>query len=465
MGVFADVVVFVGGGIDAINSLNAGSTGGGPIGAVGQVLSTAGAGAQAIGRIVLASPITGVIANGTGLAGNALTAVQLTIDLNDGQSIKVGDAVSIGVGIPVGIAVATGATALSSVLIPVAAFGAFAGAALNIAGITTDDLFKLLDRLDGTPNNAPFDRTAVEAAIKTALPLSSNVGDVPAVAFTRLGANAISESCNRNYTSALNWTAPRDPLVLDLDGDGIEAVGINPANPVTFDHDADGLRTGTGWIKADDCLVVLDLNGNGLIDTGRELFGDNTLLPNGETASNGYQALAQHDSNGDGRINSQDAIYTQLRVWQDANQDGISQANELKTLAQVGIASINTAGAATNINLGNGNSQPFSGSFTRTDGSAGASGVAELSGSLLLAANNFYRTFTDGPAATTAAQALPEMRGSGAVRDLREEMNFSAPKAKGLRTKLNFQESLSSYSANGYFETQVVTNTTGVLYA
>ena len=100
MGIFADVVVFVAGGIDAINSLSAGSSGGGPIGAAGQALSTAGAGAQAIGRIVSASPITGVIANGTGLVGNALTAVQVTIDLNNGQSIKVGDAISVGVGQP-----------------------------------------------------------------------------------------------------------------------------------------------------------------------------------------------------------------------------------------------------------------------------------------------------------------------------------------------------------------------------
>ena len=74
------------------------------------------------------------------------------------------------------------------------------------------------------------------------------------------------------------------------------------------------------------------------------------------------------------------------------------------------------------INWGNGDRTLFSGRRTchlaRTDSSTGASGVAELSGSLLLAANNFYRTFTDDPAATAAAQALPEMRGSGAVRDL-----------------------------------------------
>ncbi len=89
--------------------------------------------------------------------------------------------------------------------------------------------------------------------------------------------NAISPSTNRKYLEARNWTPPRDPLVLDLDGDGIEAIGIDPTRPILFDHDGDGTRNATGWIKGDDGIVVLDRNGNGLIDSGRELFGDQTL--------------------------------------------------------------------------------------------------------------------------------------------------------------------------------------------
>ena len=83
-----------------------------------------------------------------------------------------------------------------------------------------------------------------------------------------------------------------------------------------------------------DGLLVLDVNGNGTIDSGRELFGDNTRLGTGSNAtnaSNGYQAIGQYDSNGDGQINSTDTIYSQLRVWRDLNQDGISQAGELQT--------------------------------------------------------------------------------------------------------------------------------------
>ena len=78
----------------------------------------------------------------------------------------------------------------------------------------------------------------------------------------------------------------RDPLVLDLDGDGLELVGASAQ--VLFDHDANGIKTGTGWAKPDDALLVRDLNGNGLIDNGRELFGVDTLkrnvIPGGPTS-------------------------------------------------------------------------------------------------------------------------------------------------------------------------------------
>lgn len=59
-----------------------------------------------------------------------------------------------------------------------------------------------------------------------------------------------------------------DPLTLDLDGDGLETTGINPTSPILFDHDADGIKTATGWVKSDDAFLVLDRNGNGTIDSG-----------------------------------------------------------------------------------------------------------------------------------------------------------------------------------------------------
>ena len=281
-----------------------------------------------------------------------------------------------------------------------AGFGIIAGGLLTVAGV-------------------PLMVVAIGAGVGALL--GSGIGDSMYAAFR--DSPIVANIVNTLFGQARNWTAPRDPLVLDLDGDGIETLAINPAAPILFDMDADGVKTGTGWIKPDDALVVLDRNGNGLIDSGSELFGDSTVLQNGpkagQKAANGFEALADLDANADGVINNLDAAYASLRLWQDANQDGVSRATELKTLGEMGIARIKVTGTTSSINLGNGNTQPFSGSFTRTDGSTGASGVAEVTGSLLLASNGFYREFTDDLQITPQAQSLPQMQGSGLVRDLR----------------------------------------------
>ena len=64
-----------------------------------------------------------------------------------------------------------------------------------------------------------------------------------------------------------------------------------PPPSVLFDHNADTIRTGTGWIGSDDGILVRDLNANGTIDTGGELFGIDTLKSDGSHAVNGFDAL------------------------------------------------------------------------------------------------------------------------------------------------------------------------------
>ena len=73
-----------------------------------------------------------------------------------------------------------------------------------------------------------------------------------------------------SFSTAKSWVQPTDPLTLDLDGDGIETVGTGAG--VLFDHNGDGIKTGTGWIHPEDGLLVRDINSNGLIDSGAELF-------------------------------------------------------------------------------------------------------------------------------------------------------------------------------------------------
>ena len=86
------------------------------------------------------------------------------------------------------------------------------------------------------------------------------------------------------FTRAQQWVWPRDPMTLDLDGDGLEVVPVSSTNPILFDHDGDGIRNATGWIKADDGFLVMDRNGNGAIDAADYvLWRDNF----GQTAASG----------------------------------------------------------------------------------------------------------------------------------------------------------------------------------
>jgi VCBS repeat-containing protein len=238
--------------------------------------------------------------------------------------------------------------------------------------------------------------------------------------------NEIQQSVNGIFTAARNWFQRRDPLTLDLDGDGLETVGIDSANPILFDHDGDGVANATGWIKPDDGFLVLDRNGNGLIDNGTELFGDSTPLYAGGTAADGFAALAQEDTNGDGLVNAGDANWDNLRVWQDANSDGITDAGELHSLESLGITGFHVAKSENTTRLGNGNQIADLGSFIRDDGTEGT--VGQITGGMAdidLADNPFYRIFSDTVPLTEQAQALPDMQGSGMVRDLREAVSLS----------------------------------------
>jgi hypothetical protein len=123
-----------------------------------------------------------------------------------------------------------------------------------------------------------------------------------------------------------------EPLVFDLDGDGLELTTAEDG--VEFDITGDGKTEQTAFVTGDDAFLSLDRNGNGTIDSGKELFGDQ------HGAKNGIEELRKFDDNNDGVIDKNDAVFDQLRLFIDRNGDGASQSNELVSLHDEGISKI-----------------------------------------------------------------------------------------------------------------------------
>ena len=145
------------------------------------------------------------------------------------------------------------------------------------------------------------------------------------------------------------WTDPDctqhpgdpDPLVVDVHGNGVALTSLDDG--VRFDVNADGIAERIAWTRpgSDDAWLVLDRNGNGRVDDGTELFGNYTPQPH-TAAPNGYIALGELESsaqrgNGDHVVDPADVLWHDLRLWRDANHDGVSQTSELSTLAANGV--------------------------------------------------------------------------------------------------------------------------------
>ncbi len=204
----------------------------------------------------------------------------------------------------------------------------------GLADITDSGCTDIMAQLDGSPHYVTgSDCNTADSQNQT---LSEN--------------NPIDYSCQQPcYTTCYGGNCPAQnggsPIVIDLDGEGFRLSG--PDDPVYFDLFDNGRPVWTSWTARESgtAFLALDLDGDGQIDNGGELFGDHTRLRDGTFAANGFEALAQYDEpvnggNGDGVIDARDGIFDRLRLWTDRNHDGRTDPGELQTLEQAGIVAI-----------------------------------------------------------------------------------------------------------------------------
>jgi Ca2+-binding RTX toxin-like protein len=200
------------------------------------------------------------------------------------------------------------------------------------------------------------------------------------------------------------------PLVLDMDGDGIELTAMNAPGSVYFDMDMDGFKEATGWITGGDALLVTDRNSNGAIDNRNELFG------NDATYANGFLNLKSFDSNGDNKITSADSNWSKLKVWIDANADGVSQTAELYTLASKNITSINLAYADVNYAI--------AGNNVRQESTATIGGANRKIVDAWLSYDNANTIYAGDYTLDSKILFLPNLRGYGNLPDLHVAMSL-----------------------------------------
>jgi hypothetical protein len=131
---------------------------------------------------------------------------------------------------------------------------------------------------------------------------------------------------------------PWSPILINVRG----AIKLsNLADGVLFDLLDTGTPRLVPWpVTADNAWLVMDRNGNGVVDSGAELFGTATDLTSGIKAPHGFAALKELDANGDGFVDESDPSFDSIRVWTDSVRDGRSAADELFTLPAFGIEAL-----------------------------------------------------------------------------------------------------------------------------
>ncbi|HGH5980867.1 TPA: calcium-binding protein, partial [Kluyvera georgiana] len=240
------------------------------------------------------------------------------------------------------------------------------------------------------------------------------------------------------------------PIIIDLDNDGVETISKN--NDIYFDHDGNGFSENTGWVSPDDGLLVYDINKDGKIDTGQELWGNNTIT-NGNYAPNGFVALKKWDTDNNNKIDYDDSIWDDLKIWQDSNSNAVVDEGELKGLSYFNISSISLKYKTSTAKDANGNTHRQIGEFKFDDGSTG------IATDVWFATNQTDSNYNHKEYNLDFFATLPFIRGYGIVPDIYNVASTNK-KLHSLLTELSLSP---SKGFNSDFIDSIIFEWTGVV--
>jgi hypothetical protein len=151
-----------------------------------------------------------------------------------------------------------------------------------------------------------------------------------------------------------------DPLVINYDAGSASVT----AEKYAFDIDANGTMDQISFVGPGSGFLALDLNGDGAINDGSELFGPQS--------GNGFNDLAKYDSDGNNWIDENDAIYNKLQIWsKDASGKDVLMALGQKGVGAIYLGNVSTSFALKGAdNQTNGQLQR-TGIYLNENGSAG----------------------------------------------------------------------------------------------
>ncbi|MCX6074536.1 MAG: hypothetical protein NTY39_09485, partial [Campylobacterales bacterium] len=219
-----------------------------------------------------------------------------------------------------------------------------------------------------TITNGTVSMSVVSGEETNILLVSSTVLSATELGSISASVTSTEISSGESATTTLSYTTP---IMLDMNFDGVHTVSMDQG--ILFDINADGYTDKVGWSDGIDAFLVHDLNRDGMVNDGRELFGSATTLANGSKAQDGYAALRELDENHDNQINSSDLLYKELSLWIDTNLSGFVDEGEISSLSDAKIASISLLSQTSREN-DNGNLIGLKSSYTTAEGKTYAAG-------------------------------------------------------------------------------------------